>query len=83
MVVYICNRCKKLFNKSDSYNKHLKRINLCQPYWLSQLTDTKVYKCDDCNRIFNRKGNLYRHIRDNCLNIRIELQSKFSNRITK
>jgi hypothetical protein len=57
MPIYICEKCKKEFNKKSAYDSHLSRKTPC--------IDNDIYKnntCNDCNKIFSTKFNLKKHM---------------------
>jgi uncharacterized C2H2 Zn-finger protein len=46
-----CTRCKRLFNSSMDYEKHIKSNRCKEPY-----------ECEHCNYITNRKSDYEKHI---------------------
>jgi hypothetical protein len=57
MTVYICDVCKKEFNRKSTYDNHLTRKNPCK-------LDTSVdNKCIYCDKMYTAKFNLTKHLK--------------------
>jgi len=61
MVEYKCNKCNKIFNKHDGYQKHKNRTSKCQSN--NKLTKEIIHKCNECKKIYSRKDSLIRHLK--------------------
>ncbi len=59
MLCYICDRCKKIFNKKTPYDEHMNRIFSCKKN--SIVKPIKEFNCNICNKHFNRSDMLKRH----------------------
>jgi hypothetical protein len=60
MVEYICEKCNKIFNKKNTYMKHMIRKKPCQKN--EKTTTNNNIQCNYCYKIFSRIDVLNRHI---------------------
>jgi len=51
--IYTCTECNKSFNRSDNYNRHMKKTLPCKP--------KQKHKCPKCQKIFTRRRDLDKH----------------------
>ena len=56
MPIYICEKCKKEFNKKSAYASHTMRTNPC-------VKNIIINECSYCKKIFSLKHNLTAHIK--------------------
>ena len=74
MVNYICQICKKTFQRPNHLEKHMNRITPCVPILEIQDLPTMVRddpnldkkKCRFCGRVFSSYVSMRRHVRENC-----------------
>jgi hypothetical protein len=64
MVEYTCYKCKKMFKKKYSYDKHIARKNPCDRQIGSTLDNN--HECKICDKIFSSYSSLHKHTRKNC-----------------
>jgi len=78
MVIYICNICRKTFNKKSNYLTHIaNKKKPCKEVENINCDYTvKNYKCNFCNKIFSRVDNLKRHLIERCKVRKEETQEK-------
>jgi hypothetical protein len=72
MVNYQCIKCKKVYTKKSTYDKHLERKYSC-------VVDEKILNCEYCGFECNREGLLNKHIKYNCFikkDLENEIQKK-------
>jgi hypothetical protein len=89
MVLYICNVCRKTFNKKSNYLTHIsnkkKPCIYNENIYNENINDEyrdKNYKCNFCTKTFSRIDNLKRHLIERCKVRKEETQEKeaiFSN----
>jgi hypothetical protein len=56
MVQYKCNKCGKIFDRKNDYNRHINRKTSCKPK-----RTTKSVRCEYCKKVISGKDNLPRH----------------------
>lgn len=64
MVEYTCHKCKKVFKKKYSYDKHVARKNPCDRQIGSTLDNN--HECKICDKIFSSYSSLHKHTKKNC-----------------
>jgi len=64
MVEYICYKCKKVFKKKYSYDKHVTRKNPCDRQIGSTLDNN--HECKVCGKIFSSYSSLHKHRKKSC-----------------
>ena len=75
-IEYKCDKCGKIFNHKNDYNRHLNRKNPCktsaeipiQPNF-TKIPPNKIIndlKCNYCEKIFTRSDSLNRHLQNRC-----------------
>lgn len=77
MVLHVCEKCDKEFDKKSNYLSHINRKTPCKKITLNyskntlkiqnDMIDNKTkFECIYCLKIFSRQFNLDKHIKNNC-----------------
>ena len=61
MVKYMCENCKKEFDKKYNYEQHINNQNGCKS--TGSKRNKKEYKCPHCKGGYSRKDSLKRHLK--------------------
>ena len=61
MVIYICNKCNKNFNRKSNYIIHINRKFSCIKNIEYNDINEKVYECIYCNNEYSYKQSKYKH----------------------
>jgi hypothetical protein len=80
MTKYKCNKCAKIYEHKNDYNRHINRKTTCNLEYVCQnnlnktgnetapvkIKEKKVHKCKYCNDEFTRASSLIRHLDTRC-----------------